>query len=252
MKKQKLILNSIVLISVLSLLFSCTVSKRHFRPGFHVEWKKGMSSRKSFDTKQQETAVLEQDLLAENTPMLQPERVSLDNSSFEKQSNDAIVHPLDEKSTNQQVKQHPKKANPEISTTPNFNANQHLKQTKFDDPIPDNTKVDSRKTEPLTWLSLGLFLVAGVFGAWVGTLFSWGFTLVMGMTFLGFGAVLFGLALAFLIVSLISFIRIKKYPERYKNRAFTQVLFVFSLVSFTVAGLIFLIAIALDSSDKIM
>lgn len=242
-------------VALLGLLFcylilpSCTVTKRYFGSGYHVEWKKNFGKEKTPESNHDKITLSEENTSyqenAAKEPVVMPEVYTL-----ESKSNNVTESLQIEVQTHQKLVEKSDLTDSEFKLKPET-MNQ-VEPASTSEQQSDEIKDTPKKTEPLTWVAMALFIASLIFGIWVGALFSSAFTMVLGMTFLGFAGVLFGLVLIFFVFSLISFIRIKRNPGMYKNKALTKVLLGISMVALTAAGIILSIALAFDSSKPMM
>ncbi len=207
------------LFTVLSilLLVGCTITKRHFGPGYHVEWKKSFSKtgneadqsdvidlRKESSMMQDESAVIPKEMISTDT-MHRVELISPDQleSSIEKPTN--------------------------LSQTP---VQPEIKPVIESDQISDDeVPVDEpkRRVELFTWISLGGLALAIIFIIMI-------FTISMEFLFF-FAAVHY---FTFAISSMISVAQIRKNPSKYKGKGLTWTLFGLSLATI-VATIAFMI-----------
>lgn len=231
MKKWNIFLYMIVLVSTIS----CTITKRHHQPGFHVEWKKHISKKPNHEVKRVDTL----STLALGVPQLHEQEIAAVSPIS---SPPALPVPvtqaepprfLESTSRHQtQTDSHLKIDEEPLVTTQPMD---ELELKDVEDEKP------ARKTEPLTWVALAVFLGIGLAAILI--------YMYSSFTYLGTGIFLSGLALVFFILSLISFIRIKKHPERYKYKTFTTVIFFLSCLTFTVGVFYLLLTIAIDDLD---
>lgn len=197
------------LLFILSILFltGCTITKRHFGPGYHVEWKKHYSGTEK-KTEKQENWKEEYVRASDPSNAISGSEILKDSIQFaEANSSDIPLDTDEQKTTNSEVQL-------------KIKMNQSLISTKHisDDDVPiDQPK---RKVEPLTWVALGGILF-GIFLSLLSFLVTapeiiWG--------------VLFGLCILVMVCTIVSVIRVIKHPEKYKGKGLTWTLFGLTLV----------------------
>ncbi|MNU64108.1 hypothetical protein D3C71_533780 [compost metagenome] len=107
-------------------------------------------------------------------------------------------------------------------------------------PIPEVKK----KTEPLTWVSLALFIGIGIS---IGLI-----SIFSSFLYLGTGIFLGGLALVMFICSLISLIKVHRNPDRYKNKGLTKFMFTLSILCLVAVAIYLLSVVAIASMKPMM
>lgn len=188
-----------LLFSLLFLLFliGCTITKRHFGPGYHVEWKK------SFFKEEKETDMLnvigtKSELsAAPNNYEAIPENILVDSIRSSEIPVDTI-----EKETSV----------PETQT----NLKSHIDRYKddiLDDEIP--IEPEERKVEPFTWAALGCLILGGIMAL---------LSLVVSIPEI---TMVFTLAcvVTFIIFSMVSVVHIHRNPGAYKAKGLSWALF---------------------------
>ncbi len=204
-----------LLFILLPLLFlvGCTVTKRHFGPGYHVEWKKSYSK-----TEHEAYQLNVTDLGRESSVMTDenkeiPEVIATDTMHrAELISPDRLEISIEEPTG--------------FSETP---VQSELKPVIESDQILDEeVPVDEskRRVEPFTWAAFGCILLGLLL------LLTISFDLALG--------VLTGLGILLIIFSIISLIRIVRHPELYKAKGLTWTLFWLSMAGIS-GGLVILI-----------
>lgn len=185
------------LVSLL-LLVNCTITKRHFGPGYHVEWKKRYSKTENEIDRLNITDSVKESSKTQDENDVISKIVSTDTMHrAELISSDELEVSIEEPETPVQS---------EINSV-----------TKSDQISDDEVPVDEpkRKVDPFTWAALGsLFL---------------GLLLLLTIEFdLALG-VLVGLGILMIIFSVISLIRIVRQPELYKAKGLTWTVFFLSM-----------------------
>ncbi|MNJ83018.1 hypothetical protein D3C87_04320 [compost metagenome] len=208
------------------MLFACTITKRHFGSGYHIEWKRNLDEKKN-DENPQEKLPLEvselrassEEIEATKSDVVTPE-VSL------KEIKEDTVSLTDGRKVNKTVGMQ--------CVTPQQQVD-NLSLQDQGEPAPEVKK----KTEPLTWVSLALLFGIGISIILISVFSSF--------LYLGTGIFLSGLILVMFICSLISFIRIHRHPDRYKNKEMTNILFFFFSTCLIIAVLYLLLTVAVSS-----
>lgn len=219
----------LITLSLLIFLASCTITKRHFGRGYHIEWKSSASSGKS-DSKIQDADSTSNFRVETRTVESEKEedfdlKLSLNNGIKElalvEQSSAGDLESAQDEVTDPQV-------------SANVLEEKPVSQNGND---PADETIDSKKMEKNTWFSLLFFFLIGIMTA----IFSIsGFLLTVGA-----GAILFGLAIGMFVTSLIAIIRILRNPDRYKNRVLSFTVFFFSC-TFLAVSLILFVAVGLS------
>jgi hypothetical protein len=130
-----------------------------------------------------------------------------------------------------------------IETAETETPSQQIEKTSLPEKEEPETEI-KQKTEPLTWVSL--LLLAGI-GISAGLI-----AIYSSFLYLGASIFLTGLALVFFVLITISFIRTRKYPERYKNKWLTTLLFYIGVFSLIIGAMYITVAYSLDSMGPIM
>lgn len=201
---------------------SCTITKRHFGGGYHVEWKKKWNDEKDQSVaKKQEPA--SDTLYAHATTVPQPGPDKMERLD-EKDSRPVVTDHagLNEKeSVDKQVAQNDSPSHDGITSGDETYREEVQKDVSTDDQPADSAP--KKKVEPLTWVAFA-FLIAGIgFGFLPMALFS-SFALPLILFFLLF-------LIAF-INAVSSALRIHRNPEKYKAKAFTWIVLLFSSIGF--------------------
>ncbi len=193
------------------LLFACTITKRHFGAGYHVEWKRNHLIEKKSDS--DNTILLENDFSSDEESVVSNTWI-IENRTTKDTIVSDLPKPIDDKLIAPQGKEHK-----EINFTPQSRREQNqLMKSATEEKIIENQDVvqeEPKKVEKFTWFALGslglislllmIFSLIGVFSS-----------------FSGIVLVIFGLLL--MIFSIVSVIRIRKNPDRYKAKWLTWTL----------------------------
>lgn len=223
------------LLSIL-LLVGCTITKRQFNSGYHVEWKK------SHSTKKNETAKLNLNELKDD-PSNEPEVqlnsfivFAVDSMDLIPSKNEELV--VDQLALKETSPKEIEESEPVAVQNPQI---QEKRVEQVQDEVVDEVE---RKTEPLTWVSLILFFGIGIAAGLIAIYSSF--------FYLGAGIFLAGLAIILFICALISFIRIHRHPERYKNKWLTKLVFLITILSLVAAGICLIAAVAVNSMTPML
>lgn len=188
------------ILSSITLLAGCTITKRQFNSGYHVEWK--------FHSKEKtETAKLNLTELKDspsNDPEIQLNSIlsSVDSTNLIPPKNEGLV--VDEIA----LDEIPSGEIQELVEVQNLQIQEKPVQDGQDEVVEE----EKRKVDPFTWVALGGILL--------------GLLLLLTIGFGGItSAILIGFGILVIIFSIISIIRILKHPERYKAKGLTWVLF---------------------------
>lgn len=187
------------------LLFSCTITKRHFGAGYHIEWKRDHPSEKKSSPNDR---VLLQDDFLSDAEILEPGTfVSDDNITM-----DSIV-PDSSKPFSPKLILREEQEDIEIGFVYQGKGKQQQLRKYSDNEkvIEDQRAIEEepKKVEKFTWFALGylglislllmIFSLIGIFSN-----FS--------------GIVLIVLGLLLMIFSIVSVVRIRKNPDKYKAK----------------------------------
>lgn len=214
------------LFTVLSLLLlaGCTITKRHFGPGYHVEWKKSYSKT---EHEVHELNVAD----SGKEPSVMPD----ENEEIPKVISTDTMHRVELISPDQLeiLIEEPT----DLSKAP---VQSKIKPVIESDQISDDeVPVDEpkRKVEPFTWAALGCIFLGLLL------LLTISFDLALG--------VLTGLGILMIIFSIISLIRIVKHPELYRAKGLTWTLFWLSMagISGILVVLIFYLLLITNNVD---
>jgi hypothetical protein len=212
----------LTLLSIL-LLVGCTITKRHFGPGYHVEWKKSYSKTEHEVLQLNVTdSGREPSVMPENKEI--PKVISTDTIHLVELISPEPLEILIEEPTG-------------FSETP---VQSEIKPVIESDQISDDeVPVDEpkRKVEPFTWAALGCIFLGLLL------LLTISFDLALG--------VLTGLGILMIIFSIISLIRIVKHPELYRAKGLTWTLFWLSMagISGILVVLIFYLLLITNNVD---
>lgn len=219
----------------LLLLAGCTITKRHFGPGYHVEWKKSSSKEENQSDKENQSYPYYQGCHFGKseitlTAISSPFPIDTFNPEISQES-EVIVSEIEA-----DVVSDPENAKFEL----NEDFPLQIDQSILEYPKEEHVK----KTEPLTWVAF-ILLVGIAVSAGLISMYS-------SFLYLGASAFLSGLALLLTIFAFISFIRVIRNRDRYKNKGLTYFLFVVSISALLVAGVYFMVTAALDNMGQIM
>jgi hypothetical protein len=210
------------------ILVGCTITKRQFNSGYHIEWKKSYSKEKN-DLDRQNLTDLKYDH-SNNLEIQSESMISLiDSVNLSPQKNESIADELviPETSSKEMEETEPVEfQNPPI---------QEKRVPEIQNQVVDEVE---RKVEPFTWAALGSIFLGLLL------LLTIGFT----ATTLG---ILTGIGLLACIFSIVSFIRILRKPTIYKAKGLTWTLFFLSMAGIGAALLIlvYFILIATNNID---
>lgn len=222
---MKIVINIFCLAATLLIFYSCTVTKRHFGGGYHVEWKKKWNEDESMaKSKKAET-----DTLDALSTLVSKADLNQGSSQKETGSSEKEI----ETATEEPVVNEPKKLDQTASYDGLITDNESVPEVKADsaaDELPKDA-APKKKVEKLTWVSFA-FLLAGI-----------GFGLLPVSLFTSLTLPLILLALLFLIAfinAVSSAMRIKRTPDKYKAKGFTWLMVFFCSLGLAFA-LVFLI-----------
>jgi hypothetical protein len=204
----------------LLLLAGCTITKRHFGPGYHVEWKKSYSKP-------------EHEVRQLNVTDLGRE------SSVATDKNEAIYEVIATDTMYRVELISPDLLEISIEEPTGFSENPlqtEIKPVIESDQIPnDEVPVDApkRRVEPFTWAALSGILL-GFFLCLIS------FLLTSPEIILG---IVTGIGILVIVFSIVSVVRIIKHPESYKGKGLTWTLFGLSTVG--IGAALFMIVYAI-------
>ncbi|WP_343634659.1 hypothetical protein [Fluviicola sp.] len=214
-------------------LTACTITKRHFGPGYHVEWKKSHSEEEHQSNKENQSDY------PEDHPGKSEITVQVTSSPS---PIDSIRPKVSQKSevilgdTEADVASYPENSKSAF----NEDFPMQMDQPSLEDPKEEPAK----KTEPLTWVAFILLVGIGISAGLI--------SMYSSFLYLGAGIFLTGLALLLTVFAFISFVRVVRNRDRYKNKGLTYLLFFISITALFV-GAVYLIAVsALSSMTPIM
>jgi FtsH-binding integral membrane protein len=192
----------LVTVLSISLLVGCTITKRHFGPGYHVEWKKSVSKiENEVDRLTMTDSGRESSMVPDENEVIFEETISTDTMRrTELISPDQLEISIEEPA--------------DFSKTP---AKSEIKPLIVSDQISDEevpVEVPKRRVELFTWISLGSLILAVIFA-------------ILSLTLAGeipwiFAAVHY---FGFVIFSMISVVQVRKKPSKYKGKGLTWTLF---------------------------
>ncbi len=207
------------------MLFACTITKRHFGSGYHVEWKRNHLTEEKKENPNNKT-LLEDDFLLDlesltpKTPIIEigEPRDSITPDVSKSFSNDKIIV-QEKKSIGANIIHQTKRK-------------QSGESNDCGIVIEDQTTIEEKpkKVETFTWFALGPLILGGL--------------LLMVLSLIGFysnplGIVLIVLGLLAIIFSIISVVRIRKNPGRYKSKWLTWTLLGLSTIG--IGALLFMV-----------
>ncbi|WP_343631284.1 hypothetical protein [Fluviicola sp.] len=223
---MKIISNIFFLVAVLLVFDSCTITKRHFGSGYHVEWNKKWKENEAASVAEKQDAPSDT-LYAQATPVSKPDS---DKLPSKKEPKVVVIETVSEKegvTENLTVGETgiAEKTVQDGITSGDETVQEQVKTATAADDQPTDA-APKKKVEPLTWVAFA-FLLAGIgFGFLPLSLFS-SFALPLILFFLFF-------LIAF-INAVSSAIRIKRNPEKYKAKGFTWLVLVLSSICFVYA-----------------
>lgn len=230
---MKIILQFLCVGSILAVLNSCTITKRHSGSGYHVEWKKNWKESDQSGIKKQEAAsdtvyaqansVSKADR-AHETHSAPKERKSAAAETASGSENETDLSVIREAATSERV-----------YSQDGINAEDQetVREEAREEVLKDVAKPEAKKkVEPLTWVALAFFLAGIGFGLLPASLFS---SLMLPLILLTL------LLLIAFINAVSSAMRIKRNPEKYKAKEFTWIMAFFCSLGFALA-LILLVA----------
>lgn len=222
------------------LLFACTITKRHFGAGYHVEWKKSLDKKKTGENQQGKFPLETSELKDSSEKIEFPESIVLVQEIPLEVINENPISSIDDENAGRAIETRSWDEMHHVSTERKRQKITNLSTQDLDQPALEVKK----KTEPLTWISVGIFIGLGI---------SISLIVVFGsFLYMGTGVFIFGLVLVLFICSLISFIRVSRHPDRYENKGLTRFMFALSMVCLTVAALYFLYVVGVLSFSKPM
>jgi hypothetical protein len=191
----------------LLLLVSCTITKRHSGPGYHVEWKKSYSKTES-DAEKTVLSDPKTDVPKESESTLQASISSSDSTDLKIQKGEVV---MEESETSI------KDSEPE-----NDEVIPSLAERKIMTQEPDVVDQPKRKVEPFTWAALGSLFLG-----------------LLLLVTIGFAEITFILLIIFaslmVIFSIVSLIRVVRHPELYKGKGLTWTLFMLGMAGTGIA-----------------
>lgn len=190
-------------------LFSCTITKRHFGNGYHIEWRKKPSSSEFEISTDHEIDSKRESLSSEIIPEDEVQTI---------QREIEVVKPLVDKNS-ENIERHTPKTN-------SYPEEKEFKKEHLDSPERDDELYEEaeQKVYPLTWFMMG-----------IPVLIILSYVLVMQSIYLigGAGIVIFGFI--GLILGIVSLVTVKKHPEKYKRTKLTKI---FSMICIISGGII--------------
>lgn len=232
---MKIIIHLFCLGAILLILDSCTVTKRHFGGGYHVEWKKNW--KESGHSVAEKSTIESDTLLAqvepasksdtEKSPSRKEVKATGSETISEKELEVLNEEPISEPTIQDQV------VSQDGLNTEDEIVREEVRSMTTNDELPKNPEV-KKKVEPLTWVAFA-FLLAGIgFGLLPAALFS-SVALPIVLFFLLF-------LIAF-INAVSSALRIKRNPDKYKAKPFSWLVLFFTSLGFALALILVLLFI---------
>jgi len=219
----------------LILLVGCTITKRQFNSGYHLEWKKFHSKEKN---ESQKLNLIESRDDSSDEPEIQLKSAlspTVDSTDLIPQKNEQVVDEIVSNETSfKEIEE-----SELVEITPQQTQEKRVPENP--DEVVDEVE---QRTEPLTWVSLILFFGIGISAGLIAMYSSF--------LYLGAGIFLAGLAIILFICALISFIRIHRHPERYKNKWLTKLMFFITIFSLVAAGICLIAAVAVNSMSPML
>jgi hypothetical protein len=209
----------------LLLLVGCTITKRHFGPGYYVEWKKSYS-KSEYKIDQLNKTDSDPSIIPDENEVIPEEIIPADSITInELISSDNSEFPIEEQTG--------------VSETPVEFRNKLV--IRSDHILNDEEPLEQpeRKVEPFTWLALGGILL-GIFLALISFLVTTP-EIVLG--------IVTGVGILVIIFSITSVVRIHRDPSKYKGKGLTWTLFGLSTAGIGVA-LFLLIAFILYATKS--
>lgn len=216
------------------LLTNCTIEKRVFQKGYHIEWKKKSSN----ETARSETTKLTS--VSDTRPEKQEQEESSNNQISEK---DSVIFNKKESETklvsvvttptNEPAASSPKTDSSDPLTIANESPTEQAETTppdQKDDDIRPETNV--KIIEPVGIVSFGLYFIAVMLG-----LFA--IPALNALPFLVLSGVLLILSL---VLGIISVIRYRRNREQYRRNFFGYFGLIASMITITLGGLMILLA----------
>lgn len=225
-----------ILVSI-PLLVGCTITKRHFGPGYHVEWRKPVDKQKA-PTKSLDAFYSEQNDLKEESA---EETLYYSSDLDFKMPRDSNFRVVIESEKLVDLKLTKNRNSLDLLKTKGERQDQSAQREDLSD---EEITINTQKTEPLTWISLILLFLIGTSLGMIGISGS--------ILFVGAGVLTTCLAIAMFVCSLISLIRIKREPNRYKNKGLTRFVFSLSVMCLITAFCYLLATVALASFTPMM
>ncbi|WP_300664681.1 hypothetical protein [Fluviicola sp.] len=205
-------------------LFACTITKRHFGAGYHVEWKRNHQT-------EEKKSNLNNKILLENNFLPDEElRTSKVCAAENEEKQDSVIVKASKPFEGRVITQKEKVFGPNIIQSDKRKA---LKESADNEKITEDQlaiEEKPRKVEKFTWVALS-FLALGV-------------SLLMVLSLIGFFSgplviAIMVLGLFVTIFSIVSVVRIRKNPDRYKAKWLTWILFGLSTVG--IGALLFMV-----------
>jgi hypothetical protein len=187
---------------------SCTITKRHFGKGYHIEWRKKPTNSEFETIAFREIDSTREELLSKEIP------VSEDRSQIEIDSMNLVSENLSEKLEQR------------ISKTNSHSEEKVIKRDQPDEPETEIADEADQKVYPLTWFMMGIPLLVIL-----------SYVLIIQSMYLIGGVGIVTFAFIGLILGIVSLVALKKNPEKYKKTRLTKV---FSMICIIAGGVIIL------------
>ncbi len=220
---MKIIIQLFCLGAVLFIFDSCTVTKRHFGGGYHVEWKKKWNEEDGAVAKKQD--VVSDTLYAQTTPVSKSDS----EKSASKKEERVITSGTSSENEAETVNEETLVVEPTVQEETVFQDGLITEEPTIKKDIQEDSSTDEqkkevkKKVEPLTWVAFA-FLLAGIgFGLLPAALFS---SVALPLV------LLFLLFLIAFINAVSSAMRVKRNPEKYKAKPFTWIVLFFTSLGF--------------------
>lgn len=216
---MKTISNLLLLFALLSIFSACTVTKRHFGSGYHVEWKHRFSDKEREESGSAKTPVDASEKLMD-TPIIDLEKEH-DSTSLASSVIDSEVKSDVPIATDFPIKKSHKQ--PFLKSVKPLKMIKQLASSKRAAKDPSKSpKSDSRQVDIFTWIALGilgLLLIAVLVLHFMKLLAEAPAIIVLALT-----------AIASLVFSTISIKRVFNSPDDYSGKGITIAVFAVSVL----------------------
>lgn len=228
---------------VILLLTHCTIEKRVFQKGYHIEWKKKHSSESARNEPEKfstasTNSVSHSDKQAQEKEIVRNHIQEKDSVIFNKQASETKPVSAITNVTSEPIVSYSKTNASDpvtiITESPTEQAETTPPDQKDDDLRPETEK---KVFEPVGFVSFGFYFLAIILG-----LFA--IPALNALPFLVFSGLLFILSLVFGIISVV---RYRRNKELYHRNFFGYFGLIASMVTITLAGLLILVAVLAGS-----